>query len=101
MLLGAGIFKLLANNKVCQQGAIRKTANSLEACKARCAAVAACAYLAWWEANSKKECVHYSYETCQTTGLSGHGETNQLFKKIGSGSRSRSGLGLRSGSGSG
>ena len=78
--IGAVFFKLFTN-KVCQQGVIQKTAKTLEACKARCAAVAACAYLAW-DQSSKEECVHYSDDTCQMTGLSG-GE-NQMFKKFGS-----------------
>ena len=74
---------MLATNKVCQQGVLQKTFKTLEVCKARCAAVAACAYLAW-DQSSKKECVHYSDETCQITGLSANSGENQLFKKFGS-----------------
>ena len=82
-LIGAGVFKLLATNKVCQLGVIQKSVKSLEACKARCAAVAACAYLAW-DQSSKKECVHYSDETCQMTRLSANSGESRLFKKFGS-----------------
>ena len=82
ILVGSGFFQFLARNQVCQRGVMQKTIRSLEGCKAQCAAVAACAYLAWWDEDSKKECVHYSGATCQRTGLSGRRE-NRLFKKLG------------------
>ena len=66
---------------MCQRGVTQKTIKSLEACKARCAAVAACTYLAW-DASSNKECVHYTGATCQRTELP-DGSDNQLFKKTG------------------
>ena len=86
---------MIATNKVCKLAVLQKfcdvgqcnghAVKSLAVCKERCAAIATCTYLAWWDGDPahQKECRLFSGVTCTTRGLWDHGH-NQVFKKSGS-----------------